>query len=141
MFAACSSGKFFCKILNDRLVKHLDEGQALHEGQAGFRKKRSCIDNVYTLNEIVHGRLREGKKTYAFSLDVQKAYDTVWCNGLWVKLWDLGVRGRMWRVIKRMYEASKSAVLLDGETSASFSVEQGVAQGFSLSPILFSMIS
>ena len=86
-------GKVFCKILNDRLVQHLDEGQALHEGQAGFRKKRSCIDNVCTLNEIVQGRLREGKKTYAFFLDVQKAYDTVWRNGLWVKLWDLGVRG------------------------------------------------
>ena len=64
--------------------KHLDEGQALHEGQAGFRKKRSCIDNVYTLNEIVQGRLREGKKTYAFFLDVQKAYDTVWCYGIMV---------------------------------------------------------
>ena len=114
----------------------MDEGQALHEGQAGFRKKRSCIDNVNTLNEIVQGRLREGKKTYAFFLD---AYDTVWRNGLWVKLWDLGVRGRMWRVIKRMYEASRSAVLLDGEKSASFSVEQGVAQGCSLSPILFSV--
>ena len=71
-----------------------------------------------------------------FFLDVQKAYDTVWCNGLWVKLWDLG---RMWRVIKRMYEASRSAVLLDGERSASFSVEQGVAQGCCLSPILFSV--
>ena len=50
---------------------------------------------------IVQGRLREGKKTYAFFLDVQKAYDTVWRNGLWVRLWDLGVRGRMWRVIKK----------------------------------------
>ena len=56
-----------------------------------------------------------------------------------LKLWDLGVRGRMWRVIKRMYEASRSAVLLDGEKSASFSLEQGVAQGCSLSPILFSV--
>ena len=51
----------------------------------------------------------------------------------------LGVKGRMWRVIKRMYEASRSAVLLDGEKSASFSVEQGVPQGRSLSPILFSV--
>ena len=51
---------------------------------------------VYTLNEIVQGRLREGKKTYAFFLDVQKAYDTVWRNGLWVRIWGLGVRGRMW---------------------------------------------
>ena len=60
------------------MVQYLDDGQALHEGQAGFRKKRSCIDNVYTLK----GRLREGKKTYAFFLDVQKVYDTVWRNGL-----------------------------------------------------------
>ena len=33
----------------------------------------------------------------------------------------------------------RSAVLLDGEKSASFSVEKGVVQGCSLSPILFSV--
>ena len=38
-----------------------------------------------------------------------------------------------------MYEASRTAVLLDGEKSNMFSVEQGVAQGCSLSPILFSV--
>ena len=38
-----------------------------------------------------------------------------------------------------MYEASRSAVLLDGKRSASFSVAQGVAQGCCLSPILFSV--
>lgn len=132
-------GKVFCKILNNRLVQHLDEGRVLHEGQAGFRRNRCCTDNVYTLNEIVQGRLREGKETYAFFLDVQKAYDTVWRSGLWLKLWDLGVKGRIWRVIKKMYESSRSSVLLEGEKSASFSVEQGVAQGCSLSPILFSV--
>ena len=29
------------------------------------------MDNMYTLNEIVQGRLREDKKTYAFFLDIQ----------------------------------------------------------------------
>ena len=29
----------------------------------------------------------------AYDLDVQKAYDTVWRDGLWLKLWDLGVKG------------------------------------------------
>ena len=53
------------------------------------------MDNVYSLNEIVQGRLRKGKHTYAFLLDVHKAYDTVWHDGLWVKLWDMGVKGRM----------------------------------------------
>ena len=64
-------GKVFCKVLNNRLVKHLDKSKALHEGQAGFRVKRGCVDNIYTLNELVQGRLKEGKGTYAFFLDVQ----------------------------------------------------------------------
>ena len=132
-------GKVFCKILNNRLVQCLDKEGALHEGQAGFRLNRGCMDNVYTLNEIVQGRLREDKKTYAFFLDIQKAYDTVWHDGLWYKLWDMGVKGRMWRVIKKMYMSSRSAVLLEGEKSHSFNVDQGVAQGCSLSPILFSV--
>ena len=71
-------------------------------------------------------------------LDVHKAYDTVWRDGVWVKLWDMGVKGRMWHVIKNMYEAFRSAILLVGEKSPAFRVGQGVAQGCSLSPILFS---
>ena len=58
-----------------RLVEHLDRGGILHEAQAGFRVNRSCMDNVFTLNELVKGRLRETTHTYT---DVQKAYATVW---------------------------------------------------------------
>ena len=45
-------------------MTHLDNGGALHEGQADFRVTRGCI---YTLNELVQGRLKEGKDTYAMS--------------------------------------------------------------------------
>ena len=130
-------GKVFCKILNNRLVQCLDKEGVLHEGQAGFKINRSCMDNVYTLNEIVQGRLRENKTTYAFFLDIQKAYDSVWHYGLWYKLWDMGVKGSMWRVIKKMYESSKSAVVLGGEKSDTFTIEQGMAKGCSLSPYYF----
>ena len=42
---------------------------------------------------------------------------------------------KMWRVIKGIYECFWSAVLLEVEKSEVFNVEQGVAQGCSLSPI------
>ena len=42
-----------------------------------------------------------------------------------------------WLCIKRL--ASRSAVFLEGEKSAVFRLEQGVVQGCSLSPILFSV--
>ena len=55
-------GKVFCKILNNRLVERLDRGGILHEGQAGFRVNRSCMDNVKRI-----GRLRENKiHTHSF---------------------------------------------------------------------------
>ena len=122
----CVVGKVFCKILNDRLVQYLDKNGKIHEGQAGFRAGRCCIDNIFTLNELIQGRLKEGKNTFAFFLDIQKAYESVWCNGLWLKLWNMGLKGTMWRVIKIMYNSSRSAILLEGEKSSTFSVEQGV---------------
>ena len=97
------------------------------------------MDNAYVVNEVVQCRLKEGKVTYAFFLDVKKAYDTVWRDGLWLKLWEMGIRGKVWRVIKQMYEFSRSTVFLEGEKSDTFSLEQGAAQGCSLSPILFSV--
>ena len=41
--------------------------------------------------------------------------------------------------IQKMYESSNSAILLEGEKSDAFKIEQGMAQGCSLSPILFSV--
>ena len=51
------------------------------------------------------------------------------------------MRGKLWCVIKRVYDVSTSGVLLNGEKSASFSVEQGVAQGCSLSPNHFAFMA
>ena len=39
-----------------RALQCLDKEGALHEEQAGFTLNRGCMDNVYTLNEIVQGR-------------------------------------------------------------------------------------
>ena len=45
-------GKVFCKTLNDRLVQYLDKSK-IHEGQAGFRAGRCCLDNIFTFNELI----------------------------------------------------------------------------------------
>ena len=42
----------------------------------------------------MQGRFREDKETYAFFLDVQKEYDTVWRDGLWLKWSVVKIVGR-----------------------------------------------
>ena len=75
-----------------------------------------------------------------------KAYDTarqngLWYNGLWLKLWEHGVQGKMRRVGKGiLYEFCRSAVLLDGKKSEVLDVEQGVARGCGLSSIFVAIL-
>ena len=45
------------------------------------------------------------------------------------KLWNMGVKGKMWCVIKIMHNSSGSTDFLEDQKSPTFSVEQGVAQG------------
>ena len=68
---------------------------------------------------------------------MQKAYDTVWRNGLWKQVSQYGIKGKMWRVLKKMTECTKSAGMLDGELSKFLNIEQGVPQGCTFSPTLF----
>ena len=56
--------------------------------------------------------MKEGRFTYAFFLDVKKAYDTVWRDGLWYKMWEMGVKGKMWRVVRFLYVHNRSCVFL-----------------------------
>ena len=86
---------------------------------------------------MIQGHIKEGKPTYAFFLDVKKAYDTVWREGLWYKMWEMGIEGKMWRVVRSLYVNNRSCVYLDGKFSEFFSINEAVAQGCTLSPTLF----
>ena len=130
-------GKLYSRVINNRLLKHLELNHMLHEGQGGFRLGRSCIDNIFSLNELIQGRIREGKSTLAFFLDVKKAYDTVWRDGLRYKMWEMGIKGKVWRVVRSLYANNRSCVCLEGKSSEFFSINQGVAQCCTLSPTLF----
>ena len=107
------------------------------KSQAGFRFGLSCVDNLFVLNEVIQGRLQEGKKTFSFFLDIKKAYDTVWRDGLWYRMWEMGIQGKLWRVIRNIYNVNQSCVYLDGIKSEYFGITQGAAQGCTLSPMLF----
>ena len=73
--------------------------------------------------------------------DLQKAFDSVEYPVLLEKLFDVGVNGKCWRLIKNWYEGTKCRVKLEGGTlSDPYTVERGVKQGSVLSPALFLLV-
>ena len=58
-------------------------------------------------------------------------------DGLWKRLLDFGVNGKMGRVIKNIYQVVENSVILGEELTEWFEVGLGVRQGCTLSPLLF----
>jgi len=52
------------------------------------------MDHVFTLAGVIERRKPEGLTTFCCFLDVRKAYDTVWREGLWQKVRAAGVGGK-----------------------------------------------
>jgi hypothetical protein len=129
----------YTRILHARLSRYLEERRLIDDHQNGFRPYRGTVDNIFVLSEVLRCRARQRDATYVAFLDVKKAYDKLWRDGLWNTLWELGVRGRMWRILKNLYSGVQSAVKVDLFRTQYFDVETGLRQGCPLSPLLYSV--
>jgi Reverse transcriptase (RNA-dependent DNA polymerase) len=67
--------------------------------QGGFRSHQGCLENVWWVHEVLSDRKNRGLKTYGVFLDVAKAYDTVWHQGLREKLKKEGLACRATRLL------------------------------------------
>ena len=54
-----------------------------------------------------------------------KAYDTVWRDGLWYKMWEMGIKGKLWRVVRSLYANNRSCIFLEGKYSEFFQLIRG----------------
>ena len=128
-------GKYFNSILNARFKKV--SNKLISQIQAGFREGFSTMDHVFTIVSIINLYEKMGLNLYVAFIDYQKAFDTIWRDGLWFKLVKEGIGGKFLNIIKNMYSKSKSCVLINGQKSQFFSSQAGVRQGEILSPLLF----
>ena len=123
---SCMS-KYLNSVLNNRLKAVAEKNLSLVE--AVFYPGFSTMDHAFTLLCIFALYERLQKNLFVAFIDYQKAFDTVWRAGLWLKLINEGVTGRFLDVIKDMYVKSKSCVFLNSKKSENFGSFAGVRQG------------
>ena len=80
------------------------------------------------------------KPLYLAFLDLSKAFDRVWREGLFALLWESGIQGKSWRVIKEIYRNVENKVVFGDFESDLFEQEYGVKQGCVWSPTPFSVL-
>ena len=75
--------------------------------------------------------------TLGVFIDFEKAYDLIWKEGLLVKLFRLGLRGRIFSFVRSFISNRFIQTRVGGCLSSPFGVENGVPQGSVISPVLF----
>ncbi len=93
-------GKLFYTLLNVRLTDFCEENQIIKEIQAGFRQGYSTVDHVFVIKSLTDLFLHRKKKLFCLYIDYRKAFDLVCRDGLWYKLLNVEVDGKVMRVIK-----------------------------------------
>ena len=90
---------------------------------------------------ILPGRnsAKQGQERYLLLLyRCKETFDRVRA-GLWEKIADAGVKGKMWRVLRSIYASVESCVMVNGHVTDWFQIRTGVRQGCVLSPLLYAL--
>jgi len=124
-------GKIYSSVLNNRVTSWCEKNGVLSEEQAAFRAGRSTVDHILTVSELVRSRKVRRKETHCAFLDIRKAYDMLDRDALWKRLIDVGLRGKLWRVLRNLYDVVESSVLVGHRRTEWFQVEAGVRDAFS----------
>ena len=134
--------KLFEKLINYRLTWFIEHNQLIPNFQFGFRKDKSCMDNLTILVNDIHKAFFKDENLIAAFLDIKGAYDSIIPDLMLKDLAELNLPKQYLIFFKNLlFERYLTPVNLTNSNSTKYKVEIGLPQGCGTSPNLFSIYS
>ena len=123
----------------DSLYSHLVSCNFLNPNQSGLHPGDSTINQLISITHTIFKALDCSPPCDAPSvyLEISKAFDSVWHDGLIYKLKRCGVSGETLSLIQSFLKDRKQWTVLNGRNSACGDISAGVSQGSILGPLVF----
>ena len=110
------------KLVNNRIVDHLEKYGLFSDFQYGFRCSRSTADLLTVVSDRIARAFNRSGATRPVPLDMSKAFDRVWHAGLFHKLKSYEISGWIFGLISSFLSNRQLQVVLDGKCSQEYPV-------------------
>ena len=120
--------KIFERIIFNSLYKYLDENKLLSVHQSAFRSKDSCVNQLLSIFHNLYKAFDAYPilETCGVFLDISKAFDKAWHQGLIFKLKSIRVSDSLLSLTETFLSNRFQGVLLNGQTSEWLPIKAGV---------------
>ena len=127
------------RIVTIRLEAYFESNNILDKEQEGFRHFCSTTNALLTFVQSIFNRFNQKESTVAVFIDLEKAFNSVWREGLLVKLAHVGVKGKLWTWINTFLSHREAHCVVNKFTGNWFQTGIGHLKGSVISPILFNV--
>lgn len=134
-----SLSKLLEKLILKRLIKFMTNTHVIPDTQFGFRPNHSTTHQILRLTEYIAQGFHAKQHTIAIFLDITKAFDKIWHQGLLYKLRQIGTPDYLFQIIKSFLNQRKFQVKINDAISSLRQISAGLPQGSPLSPVLFNL--
>ena len=129
--------KFSEKLVNNRIVDHLEKCGLFSDFQYGFRSCQSTTDLLTVLSDRIARAFNRSGATRAMVVDISKAFDRIWHTGVLHKLKSCESSGHIFNFISSFLSNKWFQVVLYGKSSQEYPINAGVPQGSIYGPTIF----
>lgn len=129
--------KLLEKMVNRRLIWHLESTTFFAKEQSGFRHHRSTTDHLVNFHTAICEAFVNDFHLAAISMDIEKAFEMVWKDRIIKTLYNNKITGKMLALVYNFLKDRVIRVKANGTLSEIFELHNGVPQGSVLSVTLF----
>ena len=134
---ASNTGKLLERLVEPRMRRWMIQQGLIDEEQEGFMHHKSTTRYLYRLIARINNTKNNKGVGLALMVDFEKAFDSVWVNGLMYKLHKAGWTGKSWNLIAAFLADRNLNIKVGDFLSAVFIAILGLPQGSILAPLLF----